>query len=208
MNSENFKTVKYSQTSVSELMVPAYANFGGKIHGGILLSLMDKVAYACASKHAANYCVTVSVENVEFLEPVEVGEMVTMHASVNYVGTSSMVIGIKVVAENFKLGTQKTTNSSYFTMVAKDDKGKPTPVPALILESKEEIKRFLEAMQRRKIKASYKKELQNARLALLHESEDNLLYAAWLRWGIWRNSGEGCGTDRAPIRLLGRYLVD
>ena len=86
-----------------------------------------------------------------------------------------MVIGIKVVAENFKLGTQKTTNSSYFTMVAKDDKGKPTPVPALILESKEEIKRFLEAMQRRKLKASYKKELQNARLALLHESEDNLL---------------------------------
>lgn len=175
MNAENFKPVRYSQTSVSELMVPAYANFGGKIHGGILLSLMDKVAYACASKHAANYCVTVSVENVEFLEPVEVGEMVTMHASVNYVGTTSMVIGIKVVAENFKLGTQKTTNSSYFTMVAKDDKGKPTPVPALILESKEEIKRFLEAMQRRKLKATYKKELQNARLALLHESEDNLL---------------------------------
>src|ERR1700742_3245061 len=92
---EHYKEISYSRTTVSELMIPAYANFGGKIHGGILLSLMDKVAYACASKHAGNYCVTVSVENVEFLEPVEVGEMVTMFASVNYVGKTSMIIGIK-----------------------------------------------------------------------------------------------------------------
>src|SRR6218665_861597 len=96
------RSVAYSQMTVSELMVPAYANFGGKIHGGILLSLMDKVAYACASKHAGNYCVTVSVDNVDFLEPVEVGEMVTMYASVNYVGTTSMIVGIKVIAEDFK----------------------------------------------------------------------------------------------------------
>ena len=74
---ENYREVSYSQTIVSELMIPAYANFGGKIHGGILLSLMDKVAYACASKHASNYCVTVSVENVDFIAPVEVGEKVT-----------------------------------------------------------------------------------------------------------------------------------
>src|SRR6476660_9548552 len=109
---EDFKPVSYSQTTVSELMIPAYANFGGKIHGGILLSLMDKVAYACASKHAGNYCVTVSVENVEFLQPVEVGEMVTMHASVTYVGNTSVVVAIKVIAENFKQGTVKHTNTS------------------------------------------------------------------------------------------------
>src|SRR6478735_8113966 len=96
---DEYKEVRYSQTTVSELMIPAYANFGGKIHGGILLSLMDKVAYACASKHAGNYCVTVSVDNVDFLEPVEVGEMVTMYASVNYVGNTSMIVGIRVVAE-------------------------------------------------------------------------------------------------------------
>ena len=171
----NFKQVQYSKTTVSELMIPAYANFGGKIHGGILLSLMDKVAYACASKHAGNYCVTVSVENVEFLEPVEVGEMVTMFASVNYVGKSSMIIGIKVIAENFKIGTVKHTNTSYFTVVAKDDTGKPTEVPGLILETKEEVKRFLEAIKRRELKATYKSELQKARIALMGEEGHAIL---------------------------------
>src|SRR5213079_1288832 len=69
-----FRPVSYSRTTLTELMIPSYANFGGKIHGGILLSLMDKAAYACASKHAGTYCVTVSVDKVEFLQPVEVGE--------------------------------------------------------------------------------------------------------------------------------------
>lgn len=133
---ENYKSVRYSQTSLTELMIPSYANFGGKIHGGILLSLMDKVAYACASKHAGSYCVTVSVDNVEFLQPVEVGEMVSMFASVNYVGNSSLVVGIKVIAENFKIGSVKHTNTSYFTMVAKNDEGQVIQVPGLILESK------------------------------------------------------------------------
>lgn len=172
---EDYKAVKYSQTTISELMVPAYANFGGKIHGGLLLSLMDKVAYACASKHAGNYCVTVSVENVDFLEPVEVGEMLSMFASVNYVGSSSMVIGIKVIAENFKVGTVKHTNTSYFTMVAKDENGKPTKVPGLILETKEEVKRFLEAMKRRELRASYAEELRKARVSFLLEDESQLL---------------------------------
>jgi uncharacterized protein (TIGR00369 family) len=172
---ENYKPVSYSQTTLSELMIPAYANFGGKIHGGILLSLMDKVAYACASKHAGNYCVTVSVENVDFLQPVDVGEMVSMYASVNYVGKTSIVIGIKVIAENFKVGSVKHTNTSYFTMVAKDDHGTPTMVPGLILESKEEVKRFLEAIKRRELRVSYKKELQQARISLLVDSESELL---------------------------------
>lgn len=172
---ENFREVSYSKTTLNELMVPAYANFGGKIHGGILLSLMDKIAYACASKHAGNYCVTVAVENVEFLEPVEVGEMVNMFASVNYVGHSSMVVGIKVIAEDFRLGTVKHTNTSYFTMVAKNENGQPTKVPGLILETKEEVKRFLEAIKRKELKASYKTELQNARISLMITEENKLL---------------------------------
>jgi uncharacterized protein (TIGR00369 family) len=172
---QDFREVAYSKTTLNELMIPAYANFGGKIHGGILLSLMDKIAYACASKHAGNYCVTVAVENVEFLEPVEVGEMVNMFASVNYVGTSSMVVGIKVIAENFKVGTVKHTNTSYFTMVAKDDTGKPTQVPGLILETKEEVKRFLEAIKRKELKSTYKTELQTARISLLIDPENTLL---------------------------------
>jgi uncharacterized protein (TIGR00369 family) len=104
------RPVRYSQTTITELMIPAYANFGGKIHGGILLSLMDKVAYACSSKHAGTYCVTVSVDKVEFLQPVEVGDLVSLMASVNYVGKTSLVVGIRVVAENVKHGIIKHTN--------------------------------------------------------------------------------------------------
>lgn len=159
MNAEA-KPVRNSQTTITELMIPSYANFGGKIHGGILLSLMDKVAYACASKHAGSYCVTVSVDKVEFLQPVEVGELVSLHASVNHVGRTSLVVGIRVEAQNVKLGTVKHTNSSYFTMVAKGDDDKPAEVPKLILENTEQVKRFIEAMRMKEAKARMK-ELMN-----------------------------------------------
>jgi len=175
MQQETYKPVSYSQTTLTELMIPSYANFGGKIHGGILLSLMDKVAYACASKHAGNYCVTVAVENVDFLQPVEVGEMVSMYATVNYVGNSSLVIGIKVIAENFKIGTVKHTNTSYFTMVAKDDEGKLTKVPGLILENKTDARRFLEAIKRKELRNLYKVELNNAKTMLEIENNKHIL---------------------------------
>ena len=157
------RPVRHSQTTITELMVPSYANFGGKIHGGILLSLMDKVAYACATKHAGTYCLTVSVDNVEFLAPVDVGELVSMHASVNYVGRSSLVVGIRVEALNVRTNLVKHTNSSFFTMVAKDENEKPTTVPKLILESKEDVKRFIEAMNMRKVKAAMKDQMDDAR---------------------------------------------
>jgi uncharacterized protein (TIGR00369 family) len=166
-----FKPVNYSKTTLTELMIPAYANFGGKIHGGILLSLMDKVAYACASKHAGNYCVTASIDTVDFLQPVEVGEMVSMLASVNYVGNTSMVVGIKVISEDFKKATIKHTNTSFFTMIAKNDEGKPTAVPGLILETRDEIRRFLEAIKRKELKSTYNRELDNVKTNLLIESE-------------------------------------
>jgi uncharacterized protein (TIGR00369 family) len=157
------KPVRASHTTITELMIPSYANFGGKIHGGILLSLMDKAAFACASKHSGHYCVTVSVMGVEFLQPVEVGELVSMLASVNYVGNSSMLVGIRVVAENVKLGIVKHTNTSYFTMVAKDEHDKPTLVPPLLLENEEEVKRCIEAMQLRETESAAKGKLDDAR---------------------------------------------
>ncbi|HCM78020.1 MAG TPA: acyl-CoA thioesterase [Cytophagales bacterium] len=160
------KPVKHSQTTITELMIPSYANFGGKIHGGILLSLMDKVAFACATKHSSNYCVTVSVVGVEFLQPVEVGDLVSLLASVNYVGRSSMVIGIRVIAENVKLGLVKHTNTSYFTMVAKDENDKPTAVPPLLLEDNEEVKRFIEAMSMREIESGIKEKLNDAKSSI------------------------------------------
>jgi uncharacterized protein (TIGR00369 family) len=169
------KPVSASQTTITELMIPSYANFGGKIHGGILLSLMDKVAYACASKHAGAYCVTVSVDKVEFLQPVEVGELVSLHASVNHVGNSSMVIGIRVEAQNVKLGTIKHTNSCYFTMVAKGDDEKPTRVPALVLENKEQVKRFIEALRMKEIKQKVRDEMDDARSHIQLENAAEIL---------------------------------
>jgi uncharacterized protein (TIGR00369 family) len=169
------RPVRYSQTTITELMIPSYANFGGKIHGGILLSLMDKVAYACASKHSGNYCVTVSVDKVEFLQPVEVGELVSLFASVNYVGRSSMIVGIRVEAQNVKLGTIKHTNSSYFTMVAKDDDNKPTEVPPLILQNEEEVKRFIEAIGLKDIKQAIRDTMDDQRSKIGVENASGIL---------------------------------
>lgn len=161
--------------TLTELMIPAYANFSGKIHGGILLSLMDKVAYACAARHSGRYCVTVSVDGVDFLQPVEVGEMVSLMASVNYVGRSSMVIGIKVISENFQTNTAKHTNTSFFTMVAKDEHGKVARVPGLILESRDDARRFLEAMHRLELRARYRTELDDAKTSVEVETHKHLL---------------------------------
>ena len=157
------RTVEYSQTTITELMIPSYANFGGKIHGGILLSLMDKVAYACASKHAGAYVVTVSVDEVNFMQPIEVGELLSLHALINYVGKSSMVVGIKVFAEHVMTGSKKHTNTSYFTMVAKDAEGKPTQVPALVLGNEDQVRRCLEAINRKRLKQDFQKEFEMER---------------------------------------------
>jgi len=142
--SESYKRVSESETTLTELMIPSYANFGGKVHGGILLSLMDKVAYVCASQHSGGYCVTVAVDGVEFLHPVEVGELVSLKASVNYVGNTTMIIGIRVEALNPKSGTITHTNSCYFTMAAKNEDGNLRTVPGLILESDMHLRRFCE----------------------------------------------------------------
>ncbi|MBT9392234.1 acyl-CoA thioesterase [Hymenobacter sp. NST-14] len=171
----DYRPVSYSRVTLTELMIPSYANFGGKIHGGILLSLMDKVAYAAASKHAGNYCVTVSVDGVNFLQPVEVGELVSLLASVNYVGRTSVLVGIKVTAEDVRTGTVKHTNTCYFTMVAKDDAGKPTPVPGLLLETRDDTRRFQEAIKRREFKGRYHQEFDNARTILAVEQQLHLL---------------------------------
>jgi acyl-CoA hydrolase len=160
------KPVRQSQTTITELMIPSYANFGGKIHGGIILSLMDKVAYACASKHAGNYCVTVSVDRVDFRQPVEVGELVSLHASVNYVGKTSMIVGIRVEALNVKTSLMKHTNSSYFTMVAKGEDEKPTEVAPLLLQTEEEVRRFIEAMHMKEIRNKIKEEMDDAKSSI------------------------------------------
>jgi len=111
------------------------------------LSLLDQIAFACAAKFSGNYCVTASVDTVNFLKPIEVGELVTMKASVNYVGKSSMIIGIRVEAENIQTGVIKHCNSSYFTMVAKDKEGNSVPVPGLIISNLKEVRRFCNCLK-------------------------------------------------------------
>ena len=146
-----FKNIEDSQITISELMLPSHSNFSGKIHGGYILDLMDQIAFACASKHSRHYCVTASVEKVNFLNPIEVGELVTMKASINYVGRTSMVVGIRVEAENIRTGVIKHCNSSYFTMVAKDDDDNPKEVPGLILKKMEDARRFAKVITRNEI---------------------------------------------------------
>jgi len=175
MAQSKFKSVLSSQTTITELMIPSYANFGGKIHGGIVLSLMDKIAYACAAKHSGGYSVTVSVDRVDFLEAIEVGELLSLHGSVNYVGNSSMVVGIRVEAEHVSRGTIRHTNTSYFTMVAKDEAGKPTAVPGLLLESREDVRRYLEAMKRIQLRNRFQTELDGEKSQLNIEGELHLL---------------------------------
>lgn len=143
-----FKLAKSSQITISELMLPSHSNFSGKIHGGYILNLMDQIAFACASRQTGNYCVTASVNKVDFLNPIEVGELVSFKASVNYTGTTSMVIGVRVESENIKTGEVKHCNSSYFTMVAKDEEGNNAKVPGLILDSIESIRRFTRSINR------------------------------------------------------------
>ncbi len=140
---------------MSVLMTPDMANFSGNVHGGDILKLLDQVAYSCASRYAGCYVVTLSVDQVLFKEPIRVGELVTFLASVNYVGRTSMEVGIKVVAEDIQNRSVRHTNSCYFTMVAMRD-GKPQAVPQLTIENETQRQRFEEAILRK----SMREELQ------------------------------------------------
>jgi acyl-CoA hydrolase len=137
------------QLSMTVLMTPDTANFSGKVHGGTVLKLLDQVAFACASRYASSYVVTLSVDQVMFRQPIQVGELLTFLAAVNHTGTSSMEVGIKVIAENIRTQEQRHVNSCFFTMIAVDDQGKPTPVPALKPGTPDEHRRHAAAQLRK-----------------------------------------------------------
>ena len=134
---------------MAEVMSPDKANFSGHVHGGHLMELLDRVAYACAARYSSCYVVTLSADQVLFKQPIFVGELVTFYATVNYVGTSSMEIGIKVMAENLLTQERRHTNTCYFTMVAVDKAGKPVHVKPLELRNDIEKYRFEEAQLRK-----------------------------------------------------------
>ena len=141
-----------AELSMTVLMTPGMANFSGNVHGGTLLKYLDEVAYACASRYASRYVVTLSVDQVLFRQPIHVGELVTFLASVNYAGRTSLEVGIRVITENIREHSQRHANSCYFTMVALDEQGKPVPVPPLQPVGAEQVRRHAQAQQRRQLR--------------------------------------------------------
>lgn len=143
------RPVKDSQATMSELMMPQHANNLGNVFGGVILSLVDRVAAVAATRHARRQCVTVSVDRVDFLEPIYLGELVTARASVNYAGRTSMEVSVEIEAEDLVTGRRRHTNSCYVTYVAIDEQGRPTPVPPVLPQTEDEWRRYRAAEARR-----------------------------------------------------------
>lgn len=139
------------------LMTPDRANFSGNVHGGQILKMLDEVAYACASRYSGRYVMTVSVDEVRFLETIHVGELVTFLASINYTGRTSMEVGIRVVSEHPRTRTYRHVMTCYFTMVAVDDDFRPTPVTPFQPSNDVERRRFAAAKLRREFRAEVAK---------------------------------------------------
>jgi acyl-CoA hydrolase len=144
---------------MSVLITPDMANFSGNAHGGQILKLLDEVAYACAARYCGKYVVTLSVDMVLFKQPIPVGSLVTFLANVNYSGSTSMEVGIKVITEDIHKQAVTHTNTCYFTMVAVDENGKSTQVPPLEIITDEDKRRFQNAQERKKIRINSAKAL-------------------------------------------------
>lgn len=153
------------QLTMTVLMTPDMANFAGSVHGGTILKFLDQVAYACASRYAGRYVVTLSVDQVMFRQPIHVGELVTFLAAVNHTGTSSMEVGIKVLAENIRTRAVRHANSCFFTMVAVDDARKPVAVPPLQATTPYERRRQAAAQVRKQLRQELDKRFEALRSA-------------------------------------------
>jgi acyl-CoA hydrolase len=144
------RTVQETQHETSQLMMPQHSNNLDNVFGGVILAMMDTAAAVSAIRHARASCVTVSVDRVDFREPIHVGELVIMKCSVNFVGRTSMEVGVRVEAEHLLTGVRRHTNSCYLTYVAIDRAGRPIEVPRLVAESPEEVRRYEAARERRR----------------------------------------------------------
>ncbi len=142
------KPASASRLEMAQMMTPLDANAAGNVHGGNIMKLADSASGVVAIRHSGRNCVTATVDRFEFHAPVYVGNLVTLYASLNYVGRTSMEVGVRVEAEDLRTGKRTHTNTSYFVMVALDDNGRPAEVPPLILENEEDRRRNAEAQQR------------------------------------------------------------
>jgi acyl-CoA hydrolase len=142
--------VRESRHESSEMMMPQHANNLGHVFGGVILSLLDRVAAVSAIRHARQNCVTVSVDRVDFREPIRLGDLVVLKASVNYVGRTSMEVGVRVEAEDLWTGARRHTNSCYLTFVAIDQNHRPIEIPPIVPETEDEKRRYQAAQERRR----------------------------------------------------------
>ena len=141
-----------SRSTMSELMMPNMSNNLGNVFGGVILSLIDRVAAVAAIRHSRGQAVTVHIDQVEFREPIYLGELVIAQACVVYVGRTSIDVGVRIESEKMTTGERRHTNSCYLTFVAIDEDGKPRPVAPVVPETEQEHKWFAEAQERRKLR--------------------------------------------------------
>ena len=160
---EEARSVSHSQSILTHLTTPLDANLLGNVFGGVILAAVDRAAAVVAARHTGGTAVTASFDQVDFRAPIGIGELVTLRASLNYVGRTSMEIGVRVTSEDPRGGDTRHTNSCYVTMVAIDESGKPVPVPKLILETEEQYRRFVDASERRRARTALAKERRKRR---------------------------------------------
>jgi uncharacterized protein (TIGR00369 family) len=153
----NGKTAKETSVTISNVVTPQDANMSGNVHGGVIMKLIDTVAGVVAARHSNCNVVTASVDRIDFHSPGFIGEILTLKASLNLVGKTSMEIGVRVETENILTTERRHIASAYLTFVALDEKRRPKEVPALILEDGDEIRRNREALSRRKIRLAEKR---------------------------------------------------
>jgi len=146
------KTVSSTRAEMSQVMQPDSANLVGKVFGGTILGLIDLCAYVSASRFAEGICVTASFDRVDFHEPIDVGELVTLIGHVTYVGRTSLELTIEIFAEKLFTGKKRHTNTARVTMVHLDENLKPREVPRLVCETREDKIRFMEGRLRRELR--------------------------------------------------------
>ena len=146
---DQIRPVAHSRVTMTQLMSPQDTNLVGSVFGGVILALVDKIAYVSATRHAGCPCVTVSFNQVDFNSPIQIGEIVTLEAAVATVGRTSLGVGVRVFAENVHGGSRRETNVCHVTMVATDEERHPVPVPKLRIETEEEYELYLEGEFRR-----------------------------------------------------------
>jgi uncharacterized protein (TIGR00369 family) len=159
------KAAADSRVTLTQMMEVTDANVAGNVHGGVVMRLVDTAAALAAIRHAGGLAVTVSLDEMTFLEPVHIGDVLTLHAAVNDVGRTSMECGVRVEAEDPITGRRVHAASAYLVFVAIDDEGHPRPVPPLLAESDTEQRRQREAKLRRETRMAHKEAVSAARKA-------------------------------------------